>query len=104
MSERIKQWTCRGLLLSLCLAIIACLAAGVMSLVAAVDDPPDLAASPGFARPAAGDSTDTILHIGDKFPPLQAIDFDGHVVTFDQRLLGRRYTLLVFWSTWCGFC
>jgi thiol-disulfide isomerase/thioredoxin len=86
------------------LGIIVCLAAAIMSVAGSADGPFDLAVSPSFALPAAGDSTDTVLRIGDKFPPLQAVDFDGHAVTFDKRLFGQRYTLLVFWSTWCGFC
>lgn len=89
---------------ALCLGIIVCLAAAIMSIAAPADDPLDYAARPGFALPAHGDSTDTILRIGDRFPPLQAVDFDGHAVTFDKRLFDRRYTLLVFWSTWCKFC
>lgn len=54
--------------------------------------------------PATGDSTTTVLQIGDEFPRLQATDLDGNAVTFDPSLLGERYTLIVFWSTWCGFC
>jgi thiol-disulfide isomerase/thioredoxin len=54
--------------------------------------------------PAAGDSTDTLLRIGDPFPRLQAVDLDGNAVTLDKQVLGDRYTLIVFWSTWCGFC
>lgn len=61
-------------------------------------------AGPGFAMPAVGDSTDTVLRIGDRFPELQAVDLDGNAVKFDQQLFGDRYTLIVFWSTWCGFC
>jgi thiol-disulfide isomerase/thioredoxin len=93
-----------ALQLALCLGIIVCLAAAIMRIAAPADFPLDLAATPGFVLPAAGDSTDTILRIGDRFPPLQAVDFDGHAVTFDKGLLGHQYTLLVFWSTWCGFC
>jgi thiol-disulfide isomerase/thioredoxin len=54
--------------------------------------------------PAAGASTDTLLRIGDSFPKLQAVDLDGNAVTLDTQLLGDRYTLIVFWSTWCEFC
>jgi thiol-disulfide isomerase/thioredoxin len=91
--------------LALFSGILGCLAAAIMSIGAtADDDQSDQAVLPGFVFPAAGDSTDTILRIGDEFPPLQAVDFDGQPVTFDKRVLGPRYTLLVFWSTWCGFC
>jgi thiol-disulfide isomerase/thioredoxin len=65
---------------------------------------PSLAAAPGFAMPGTGDATDTRLRIGDTFPKLQAVDLDGNAVTLDKDVLGERYTLIVFWSTWCGFC
>ncbi|MEI8378882.1 MAG: TlpA disulfide reductase family protein [Planctomycetota bacterium] len=54
--------------------------------------------------PTSGASTDTLLRIGDPFPKLQSVDLDGNAVTLDKQLLGGRYTLIVFWSTWCGFC
>lgn len=66
--------------------------------------PSSLAAQPGFVMPAAGASTDTLLRIGDPLPKLEAVDLDGVAVTLDKQLLGDRYTLIVFWSTWCGFC
>ena len=77
--------------------VVVCLAAVIVSIVAtAGDDRSDLAAPPGFALPATGDSTDTILRIGNAFPPLQGVDFDGNPVTLDKRVFGPRYTLLVF--------
>jgi thiol-disulfide isomerase/thioredoxin len=57
-----------------------------------------------FALPAAGTATDTVLRIGDAFPPIRAVDLDGNAVTFDKTIYGDRCTLIVFWSTWCGFC
>lgn len=54
--------------------------------------------------PPAGDSTDTVLRIGDKIPEMQTVDLDGNAVAFDETMLGQRCTLIVFWSTWCGFC
>lgn len=63
-----------------------------------------VSAGPGFVMPAVGDATDTVLRIGDRFPQLPAVDLEGKAVTFDKQLLGDRYTLIVFWSTWCGFC
>src|SRR5579872_5614216 len=70
-----------ALQVAICLGIVVGLAAAIMSVAGSADGPLDLAASPSFALPAAGDSTDTILRIGDKFPPLQAVDFDGDAVT-----------------------
>jgi thiol-disulfide isomerase/thioredoxin len=63
-------------------------------------------AAPGalFALPAVGSSTDTVLRIGERFPPIRAVDLDGNAVTFDKAIFGERCTLIVFWSTWCGFC
>jgi thiol-disulfide isomerase/thioredoxin len=54
--------------------------------------------------PVAGDATDTMLRIGDKFPAIETTDLEGNPVAWDRQLLGKRYTLVVFWSTWCGFC
>lgn len=65
---------------------------------------PPPAPGPVFKLPSAGASTDTLLRIGDSFPEIQTVDLDGNAVTFDKQLLGDRYTLIVFWSTWCGFC
>lgn len=80
--------------------LIGMLTAFVMS-GCVLNSPP---AQPGFWMPATGDATNTVLRIGDEFPVLQAVDLDGNAVTFDQSLLGERYTLVVFWATWCGFC
>ena len=44
------------------------------------------------------------MRIGDTFPELTARDLEGNPVTLDAGMRGERYTLLVFWSTWCGFC
>jgi thiol-disulfide isomerase/thioredoxin len=87
--------------------ISAC-AVAVIALAASVGCAP-MAAPPAapavlFKLPPVGTSTDTILRIGDNFPQIQAVDLDGNAVTFDKSLLGHRYTLVVFWSTWCGFC
>jgi cytochrome c biogenesis protein CcmG, thiol:disulfide interchange protein DsbE len=86
------------------LQIFFCMLLAVVSSGCSKIAPPSLAAAPGFAMPAAGASTDSVLRIGDPFPQLQAVDLDGNAVTVDKQLLGERYTLIVFWSTWCGFC
>jgi len=57
-----------------------------------------------FALPAAGTSTDTALRIGDAFPPLTGTDLDGNPLVVGPEHYGERGTLVVFWSTWCGFC
>jgi thiol-disulfide isomerase/thioredoxin len=57
-----------------------------------------------FALPAAGASTDTALRIGDAFPPLTGTDLDGNPLVVGPEHYGERATLIVFWSTWCGFC
>jgi thiol-disulfide isomerase/thioredoxin len=62
------------------------------------------AARPGFVMPAPGDATATVLRIGDTFPVLEGHDLEGNSVTLDAGMRGERYTLVVFWSTWCGFC
>ncbi len=54
--------------------------------------------------PRIGADTGSKLKIGDKFPDLRCIDLDGNEIAFDRDILGDRYTLVVFWSTWCGFC
>ena len=84
--------------------ISMCILTAVASSGCSKTAAPTLAARPGFVMPAAGASTDTLLRIGDSFPKLQAVDLDGNAVTLDKQLLGDRYTLIVFWSTWCGFC
>lgn len=61
-------------------------------------------AAPPFALPKVGDSTDTNLRMGDALPELQTADLDGNPVTIDGKLHEGGYTLIVFWSTWCGFC
>lgn len=81
-----------------------CLVTAVVSSGCSMTAAPSLAAAPGFAMPGTGDATDTRLRIGDTFPKLQAVDLDGNAVTLDKDVLGERYTLIVFWSTWCGFC
>lgn len=90
------------------LAHMACISISlVMAVVSSgcsMTAAPSLAAAPGFAMPGTGDATDTRLRIGDTFPKLQAVDLDGNAVTLDKDVLGERYTLIVFWSTWCGFC
>jgi thiol-disulfide isomerase/thioredoxin len=60
--------------------------------------------APPFKLPAAGDATDSQLRIGDEFPAIETVDLDANPVTFDHKLLGKRYTLLIFWSTWCAPC
>src|SRR5262245_2760458 len=80
------------------------LAIGLVSSGCSTSSPLPLAAEPGFVMPTVGDATDTVLRIGDAFPKLQAIDLDGNAVTLDQQLWGDRFTLIIFWSTWCGFC
>jgi len=84
--------------------ISVCILTMVASSGCSMPEPPSLTAEPGFVMPSAGDSTDTLLRIGDHFPKFQAVDLDGNAVTLDKQLLGDRYTLIIFWSTWCGFC
>jgi thiol-disulfide isomerase/thioredoxin len=57
-----------------------------------------------FVTPSVGSSTDTVLRLGDDFPEIRTADLAGNAVTLDKQLLGKRCTLVVFWSTWCGFC
>src|SRR4051794_29179013 len=59
---------------------------------------------PVFKMPAADAPTDTRLRIGDSFPEIHAVDLNGSAVTIGKESLGKRATLIVFWSTWCGFC
>ena len=61
-------------------------------------------AEPGFVIPAAGEKSDTVLRVGDPFPKIEGVDLDGQPVVLDESQRGERYTLIVFWSTWCGFC
>jgi cytochrome c biogenesis protein CcmG/thiol:disulfide interchange protein DsbE len=66
--------------------------------------PPPSVGAPPFSMPAAGTATDTVLRIGDPFPEIETIDLDGKPVVLGSRVAGGGYTLVVFWSTWCGFC
>ena len=79
------------------------LALAVFAGCAPVAAPP-AAPGPLFALATAGSPTDTVLRIGEEFPQIRAKDLDGNAVTFDKTILGERCTLVVFWSTWCGFC
>jgi len=55
--------------------------------------------------PKPGDVTKNNLKIGDAFPVIPSTSLvDGTPLAFDNALLGEQYTLVVFWSTWCGFC
>lgn len=86
------------------LSVVSCVLIAAFSSSCSLPIPPTLAVAPGFGMPGPGDATNTRLRIGDTFPQLQAVDLDGNAVTLDEKVLGKRYTLLVFWSTWCGFC
>ena len=57
-----------------------------------------------FHYPRSGSETDCDLKIGEVFPAIEAVDFDSAPRALDQSMLGEKYTLVVFWSTWCGFC
>lgn len=57
-----------------------------------------------FRLPPTGADTGSNLKIGDRFPKIESLDLDGDPVTLDAELLGDRYTLVVFWSTWCWWC
>lgn len=57
-----------------------------------------------FSLPPVGAETGSDLKIGDRFPKIESIDLDGNPVTVGTESLGERYTLVVFWSTWCGWC
>ena len=54
--------------------------------------------------PSSGDATNNSLKIGDVFPSIESIDLNGATHKLDKTMLGEKYTLVVFWSTWCGFC
>lgn len=54
--------------------------------------------------PQPGSATGTTLKVGDPFPELRTIDLDGNELVLGPELLGERATLIVFWSTWCGYC
>ncbi len=66
--------------------------------------PPPPPAAPPFTMPATGTATDTVLRIGDPFPEIETVDLEGRPVALDASLTDGGYTLIVFWSTWCGFC
>jgi thiol-disulfide isomerase/thioredoxin len=68
------------------------------------EPPPPPPAAPAFVLPSAGRATDTVLRIGDPFPEIETVDLDGNPVTLNAELADGGYTLIVFWSTWCGFC
>ena len=85
-----------GTLLTVALAVVA-LCCGCESQTAAKP-------AAAFALPTAGTSTDTALRIGDAFPPLTGTDLDGNPLVVGPEHYGERATLIVFWSTWCGFC
>jgi thiol-disulfide isomerase/thioredoxin len=59
---------------------------------------------PQFTLPAVGDATDTVLRIGDPVPEIRTVDLDGNAVILGQQRFDGGYTLIVFWSTWCGHC
>ncbi len=44
------------------------------------------------------------LKVGDRFPSIKSISLDGDQITVGPELYGTKATLVVFWSTWCGFC
>ena len=54
--------------------------------------------------PAIGAETSCDLKIGERFPKIEAIDIDEQNRVLNESLYGERLTLIVFWSTWCGFC
>jgi thiol-disulfide isomerase/thioredoxin len=54
--------------------------------------------------PRAGATTDAILRIGDPLPEIETVDLNGNPVSLNAELTGGGHTLVIFWSTWCGFC
>ena len=54
--------------------------------------------------PSLGDATNCSFNIGEVFPSIEAVDFAETTRTLDKTMLGEKHTLVVFWSTWCGFC
>lgn len=44
------------------------------------------------------------LKVGDRFPSIKSVTLDGNQVTVGPELYGKKATLVVFWSTWCGSC
>ncbi|MBX9791604.1 MAG: TlpA family protein disulfide reductase [Pirellulales bacterium] len=59
---------------------------------------------PPHHMPAAGTQTEIALAIGDSFPQLKAVDVDDNEFVMGPDQYGSKATLIVFWSTWCGFC
>ena len=83
---------------------VAVLATVVIGIGRSNPAAPPVKPGPVLNMPTAGAPTDTRLRIGDRFPEIQTVDLDGNAVTVGKDLLGKRCTLIVFWSTWCGFC
>jgi thiol-disulfide isomerase/thioredoxin len=77
---------------------------GLVACIGCSKGPTPAPVSPPFKLPAVGDSTGTVLRIGDPFPEIQTVDLDGHAIDFKEQLRHGGYTLVVFWSTTCGFC
>ena len=75
--------------------VLTLLLSAVFSSGCSVGSLNSLAAEPGFQMPAAGDSTDTSLRIGDTFPELQAPDLDGNLVTLNLAIRRFQETVLV---------
>ncbi len=57
-----------------------------------------------FALPLKGSATDGKLNIGEPFPIIKGKDLDGREFVLGPGEYGDRATLIIFWSTWCGFC
>ena len=66
--------------------------------------PPSPPAAPLFVLPPVGAATDTALRIGDPLPEIETVDLNGNPVMLNAELTGGGHTLIIFWSTWCGFC
>ena len=47
---------------------------------------------------------DFAAKIGDRFPTFNAVSMEGSDVVVGPESYGEKATLIVFWSTWCGFC
>ncbi len=101
MTYRRKFHLARFARISVCVVAMLTMVATIGCTMTAALPP---APAPPFKLPAVGDATDTVLRIGDAFPAIQTVDLDGNAVTFDKQLFGDGYTLIVFWSTWCGYC
>ena len=54
--------------------------------------------------PTRGASTNSSLNIGDPFPSIETVDLDGNPILISSDYFGEKATLIVFWSTWCGYC